>query len=94
MILDKSRIPKLSDSSGKFIPKKQAKLMNDPFGERTEKTRNKMGKKIQAEWLKLKQRVKKPRKPIRQCWKCRSIQTPLGMRIGRDVDRKQMVVGG
>ena len=31
MSLDKSRIPKLSDSSRKFIPEKQRKAMNDPF---------------------------------------------------------------
>ena len=46
MSLDKSRIPKLSDSSRKFIPKKQKKSMNDPFVERTVKNRNKKGKKI------------------------------------------------
>ena len=34
MSLDKSRIPKLSDSSRKFIPEKQRKAMNDPFVER------------------------------------------------------------
>ena len=31
-------VPKLSDSSRKFITKKQRKTMNDPFVERTEKT--------------------------------------------------------
>ena len=46
MSLDKSRIPKLSDSSTKLIPKKQRKSMNDHFVERTEKTRNKKGKKV------------------------------------------------
>ena len=46
MSLDKSRTPKLSDSSKKFIPKKQRKSMTDPFVERTEKTRNKKGKKV------------------------------------------------
>ena len=39
MSLDKSRIPKLSDSSEKFIPKKQRKSMNDPFVERIARTR-------------------------------------------------------
>ena len=34
-----SRIPKLSDSSRKFIPKKQRKSMNDPFVERIARTR-------------------------------------------------------
>ena len=38
MNLDKSMILKLSDSSRKFITKKQRKSMNDPFVERTEKT--------------------------------------------------------
>ena len=32
--LEKSRIPKLSDSSRKFIPEKQRKAMSDPFVER------------------------------------------------------------
>ena len=40
MSLDKSRIPKLSDSSWKFIPKKQRKSMNDPFVERIARTLN------------------------------------------------------
>ena len=31
MSLDKSRIPKLSDSSRQLIPEKQRKAMNDPF---------------------------------------------------------------
>ena len=39
MILDKSMIPKLSDSSRKFIPEKQRKAMNDPFVERITRTR-------------------------------------------------------
>ena len=45
MSLDKSRIPKLSDSSRKFIPKKERKLMNDPFVERIARTRTSKGKK-------------------------------------------------
>ena len=32
--LEKSRIPKPSDSSRKFIPEKQRKAMSDPFVER------------------------------------------------------------
>ena len=46
MSLDKSRIPKLSDSSRKFIPEKQRRAMNDPFVERTTRTRTDKGKKI------------------------------------------------
>ena len=40
MTLDKSRIPKLCDSSRKFIPKKQRKSMNDSFVEKIAWTRN------------------------------------------------------
>ena len=39
MSLDKSRIPKLGDSSRKFIPEKQIKAMTDPFVERITRTR-------------------------------------------------------
>ena len=46
MILDKSRIPKLSDSSRKFIPEKQRKAMNDPFVEGIIRTRTDKGKKV------------------------------------------------
>ena len=46
MSLDKSRIPKLSDSSRKFIPGKQRKAMNDPFVERIARTRTDKGKKV------------------------------------------------
>ena len=52
MSLDKSRIPKLSDSSRKYIPEihsrkyKQKKAMNDIFVERITRTRIDKGKKI------------------------------------------------
>ena len=39
MSLDKSRIPKLSESSRKFIPEKLRKAMNDPFLDRITRTR-------------------------------------------------------
>ena len=53
MSLYKSRIPKLSDSSGKFTPKKERKSMSDPriIVERTEKTRNKKVKKVSGEMI-------------------------------------------
>ena len=35
----------------KFIPKKQRKSMNNPFVERTEKTRNEKGKKVSGGML-------------------------------------------
>ena len=41
--LDKSRIPKLSDSSRKFVPEKQRKAMTDPFVERSIRTRTDNG---------------------------------------------------
>ena len=46
MSLDKSKIPKLSDSSRKFIPVKQRKAMNDPFLERITRNRTDKGKKV------------------------------------------------
>ena len=46
MSLDKSRIPKLSESSRKFIPEKQGKAMNHPFVERIARTRNNKRKKV------------------------------------------------
>ena len=49
--LDKSRIPKLSDSSRKFIPEKQRKAMNDLFVERIAQTRTDKGKRISGEMV-------------------------------------------
>ena len=46
MSLDKSRIPKLSDSSRKFIPEKQRKAMSDSFVERITRTRPDKGTKV------------------------------------------------
>ena len=46
MSLDKSRIPKLGDSSRKFIPEKQRKAMNDPFVERITRTRSDKGETV------------------------------------------------
>ena len=48
MSVDKSRIPKLGDSSRKFIPEKQKKAMNDPFVEKITRTRNDKGKKVSS----------------------------------------------
>ena len=44
--LDKSRLPKLSDSSRNIIPKKQRKSLNDPFVERIARTRTTKVEKI------------------------------------------------
>ena len=46
MSLDKSRIPKFSDSSRKFIPEKQRKAVNDPFVEKITRTRTDKRKKL------------------------------------------------
>ena len=46
MSLNKSRIPKLSDSSRKFIPEKQRKAMNHHFVERIARTRTAKGTKV------------------------------------------------
>ena len=46
MSLDKSRIPKLGDSSRKFTPDKQRKALNDPFVEKIARTRTDKGKKV------------------------------------------------
>ena len=46
MSLDKSRIPKLGDSSRKLIPKKQRRAMTDPFVERITRTRTDKGETV------------------------------------------------
>ena len=46
MILDKSRIPELSNSSRKYIPEKQRKAMTDPIVERIIRTRTDNGETI------------------------------------------------
>ena len=46
MSLDESRIPKLIDSSRKFIPQKQRKAMNDPFEKRIALARTDKGQKV------------------------------------------------
>ena len=46
MSLDKLRIPKLVDSSRKFIPEKQRKAMTDPFVERITRTRTDNGEMV------------------------------------------------
>ena len=46
MSLDKSRIPKLGDSSRKFIPEKQRRAMTDPFVERITRTRTEKGETV------------------------------------------------
>ena len=52
MSVDKSRIPKLSDRSWKFIPKKKRNTINDPFVERTQEARKKKGKKTSGATVK------------------------------------------
>ena len=46
MSLDKSRIPKLGDSSRKFISEKQRRAMTDPFVERITQTRTDKGETV------------------------------------------------
>ena len=46
MSLDKSRIPKLGDSSRKIIPEKQRRAMTDPFVGRIPRTRTDKGKTV------------------------------------------------
>ena len=46
MSLDKRRIPKLGDSSRKFIPEKQRRAMTDPFVERITRTRTDKGETV------------------------------------------------
>ena len=46
MSLDKSRIPKLGDSSRKFIPEKQRETMTDPFVERITRIRTDNGETV------------------------------------------------
>ena len=51
MSLDKSRIPKLSKSSRKFIPEKQRKTMNNPFVERITRTRTDKGETVSGKMV-------------------------------------------
>ena len=67
MSLDKSRIPKLSDSSRKFIPEKQRKAMNNPFVERIARTRTDEGKKFSGRMVET--ISQNPQKDKRQCYK-------------------------
>ena len=46
MSLDKSRIPKLGDSSRKIIPEKQGRAITDPFVERITRTRTDNGETV------------------------------------------------
>ena len=46
MSLDKSRIPKLGDSSRKSMPEKQRRAMTDPFVERITRTRTDNGETV------------------------------------------------
>ena len=46
MSLDKSKIPKLGDSSRKFIPEKQRRAMTDPSVERITRTRTDKGETV------------------------------------------------
>ena len=46
MSLDKSRIPKLGDSSMKLIPEKQRRAMTDPFVERITRMRTDNGETV------------------------------------------------
>ena len=48
MSLDESRIPKLKDSSRKFIPERQRMAMSDPFAERITRTCTDKGKKVSS----------------------------------------------
>ena len=50
--LDKSRIPKLGDSSRKFIPEKQRKARTDPFVERITRTRTDNGETVSGRMVK------------------------------------------
>ena len=51
MSLGKSRIPKLKESSRKFIPEKQRKTMNDPFVERITRTRTDKGETVSGKMV-------------------------------------------
>ena len=51
MSLEKSRIPKLSDSSKKFIPEKQRKATNNRFVEKITRTRTDKGKNVSGRMI-------------------------------------------
>ena len=65
MSLDKSKIPKLSENSRKFIPEKQRKTMNDPFVERITGTRTDKGETVSGRMVET--RSKKTAEEQRQC---------------------------
>ena len=52
MSLDKSGIPKLGDSSRKFIAEKQRKAMTDPLWNGSHEPGPTKGRRFQVEWLK------------------------------------------
>ena len=51
MSLDKSRIPKRGNCSGKFIPKKQRKTMTDPFVDRIKRARTDKGETVSGRMI-------------------------------------------
>ena len=53
MSLDKSRIPKRGNSSGKFIPKKQRKTMTDPFVDWIKRARTDKGETVSGRMVEL-----------------------------------------
>ena len=65
MSLNKSWIPKLGDSSRKFIPEKQREAMTDHFMERITQTRTDKGKKVSS--IMVEAMVKSHQKDKRQC---------------------------
>ena len=65
MSLDKSRIPKLGDSSRKFIPEKQRRAMTDPLWKGSHEPGPTKGRRVRAE--RLRPGVKNPQKSEKRC---------------------------
>ena len=57
MSLDKSRIPKLGNSSRKIIPEKQRKAMTAPFVERITRTRANKGETVSGRMVETRSKV-------------------------------------
>ena len=91
MSLDKLKIPKLNDSSKKFILMKQTKSMIDLFVEKTKKTRNKKGRKVSGEMVET--RSQKVSEDKRTNLEKKIIRALLRIKINRNEELKDTEPG-
>ena len=82
MSLDKSKIPKLGDSSRKFIPEKQRRAMTDPSVERITRTRTDKGETVSGRMVKTRsQKCSEERKAMLEV----EVHPDLAMNENREV---------